>query len=175
MTTIRRPLVAAALAAAIILGTASPAMAHQRQLREVKESLARFHSNAYAQRQGFGLATDVNGISCIEDPQNTGAMGYHYGNPTLVGDGEIDAFRPEVFLYERRRGDLHLTAIEYIVIKSAWLQQHHDAPELFGQEFMVVEAPNRYGLPTFYMLHAWLWKDNPNGRFAPYNPTVHCP
>jgi hypothetical protein len=26
-------------------------------------------------------------------------------------------------------------------------------------------AGNRYGLPAFYELHAWLWKDNPIGLF----------
>ena len=34
---------------------------------------------------------------------------------------------------------------------------------------------DRYGLPPFYSLHAWVWDHNPAGRFAPYNPSVKCP
>ena len=37
-----------------------------------------------------------------------------------------------------------------------------------------VGADNRYGIPAFYELHAWVWKDNPAGTFADYNPDVTC-
>jgi hypothetical protein len=46
---------------------------------------------------------------------------------------------------------------------------------LFGQEFELVPAGNRYGIPAFYELHAWIWKFNPLGLFADWNPRVHCP
>ena len=128
---------------------------------------------SYAQRHGFGLVTDVNGVSCIDDPAGTGNMGYHYANPTLLGDGKIDPFHPEAVLYEHKHDGLRLTAIEYIVIAEQWTG--HKPPRLFGQEFMLVDAPNRFGLPAFYMLHVWLWKANPLGLFNPYNPRVHCP
>ena len=26
-----------------------------------------------------------------------------------------------------------------------------------------------------WVLHAWLWKDNPTGMFSPTNPKVKCP
>ena len=45
---------------------------------------------------------------------------------------------------------------------------------LFGHEFNFTDAPNRYGLPPFYSLHAWVWKDNPAGTFEMWNPSVHC-
>jgi hypothetical protein len=45
---------------------------------------------------------------------------------------------------------------------------------LFGHEFNFTDAPNRYGLPLFYSLHAWVWKDNPVGTFEMWNPSVHC-
>jgi hypothetical protein len=34
--------------------------------------------------------------------------------------------------------------------------------------------PNRYGLPPFYSLHAWIWKPNPSGILTPWNPRVSC-
>jgi len=24
-------------------------------------------------------------------------------------------------------------------------------------------------------LHVWIWRENPSGMFADWNPTVHCP
>ena len=35
-------------------------------------------------------------------------------------------------------------------------------------------AGNRYNLPDFYELHAWIWKHNPSGMFEDWNPTVSC-
>jgi hypothetical protein len=46
---------------------------------------------------------------------------------------------------------------------------------LFGSKFMLIPAGNRFGLPAFYALHAWVWKHNPSGTFAQWNPQVHCP
>jgi hypothetical protein len=39
---------------------------------------------------------------------------------------------------------------------------------------MLTSAENRYGLPSFYALHAWVWKDNPTGMFSMWNPGVSC-
>ena len=36
--------------------------------------------------------------------------------------------------------------------------------------FDVVEEPNRDGLPTFYELHAWAWKENLSGPHEDWNP-----
>jgi hypothetical protein len=46
---------------------------------------------------------------------------------------------------------------------------------LFGKSFMLVPAPNRFGIPAFYALHAWAWKTNPTGAFEMWNPSVLCP
>ena len=43
-----------------------------------------------------------------------------------------------------------------------------------GQLFHLFESPNRFGLPAFYTLHVWAWKDNPNGTFVNWNPDVSC-
>ena len=29
--------------------------------------------------------------------------------------------------------------------------------------------------PAFYLMHAWVWKPNPAGMFADWNPNVICP
>jgi hypothetical protein len=35
-------------------------------------------------------------------------------------------------------------------------------------------SPNRYGLPAFYELHVWAWRENPNGSFVDWHPHVIC-
>jgi hypothetical protein len=60
------------------------------------------------------------------------------------------------------------------VIASEWHASHPEPPVLMGQHFHYVGSPNRYGLPAFYELHVWAWKDNPNGMFTDFNPRVSC-
>jgi hypothetical protein len=110
---------------------------------------------------------------CVSGPQE-GAMGIHYANGALVGDGELDATKPEALLYEPKDGKLQLVAVEYVVIADAWNAKHPAPPVLMGQLFNYVGAPNRYGLPAFYELHVWAWKNNSDGMFADWNPSVSC-
>ena len=39
---------------------------------------------------------------------------------------------------------------------------------------MLTAADNRFGLPAYYSLHAWIWLDNPAGMFNMWNPGVSC-
>lgn len=43
-----------------------------------------------------------------------------------------------------------------------------DPPVLMGHEFHPVPAAGIWGL------HAWVWKHNPDGMFADWNPEVSC-
>jgi hypothetical protein len=136
---------------------------------------AKYHSTTVAEHHGYAKFSDINGISCIAQP-GMGAMGVHYVNGDLVNNPAIVASKPEAMVYSPdRSGKLHLAAVEYIVVKSAWDATHKHPPMLYGQMFMTTDAPNRYGLPTFYSLHVWAWKHNPAGTFAMWNPNVHCP
>jgi hypothetical protein len=74
-----------------------------------------------------------------------------------------------------RDGRLRLAAVEYVVFQDKWEASHDGVPSLYGRDFELVEAGNRYGLPPFYELHVWLWKPNPNGMFDDWNPRVTCP
>ena len=72
-------------------------------------------------------------------------------------------------------GRLRLTGADYLVFADAWDATHYTAPpELMGQLFHLFDSPNRFGLPAFYTLHVWAWKDNPNGTFTNWNPNVSC-
>jgi hypothetical protein len=102
-------------------------------------------------------------------------MGVHYVKGALVGDGAVDAATPEALVYEpQRNGRLRLVAVEYVVFQDAWDAAHSSPPSLFRREFELIGAGNRYGLPPFYELHAWLWKHNPSGMFEDWNPRVSC-
>ena len=118
---------------------------------------------------------DLAGISCIEDPHGTGAMGIHYLDATNLFDGSIDRLAPEALIYEPDTGgSLTLVAAEYLVLADAWDGAHAAPPILYGQRFTRVAAGNRFGLPDFYELHVWHEKANPRGTFNDWNPTVSC-
>jgi hypothetical protein len=168
----------AVLASALVLATtiiASPAVASP-WLDEVKDATRDFKSVATAEAAGYGEFKDAAGIACIEH-HHDGGMGVHYVNGKRVGDAKIGLHKPEALVYEPRPGGgLRLAALEYIVFKKAWRGEHPTGkPRLQGQVFTLVPAGNRYGIPAFYELHLWAWKDNPAGLFADYNPEVSCP
>lgn len=102
------------------------------------------------------------------------AMGVHYVNGNLVGDGEIDASRPEALIYEPSADWLRLVGVEFIVDAATWTAHHNSPPVLEGQTSNLINSPNRFGLPAFYELHVWAWRDNPNGAFVDWNKRVTC-
>jgi hypothetical protein len=138
-------------------------------LKIVRESTERFQDVAAAEAEGYGLL-----FGCVSGP-DWGAMGLHYVNLPLVFDGELEATRPEIVIYEQLpNGRLKITGADYLVLADAWHANHPAPPELRGQLFHLFEAPNRFGLPAFYTLHVWAWKENPNGTFVNWHPKVSC-
>ena len=102
-------------------------------------------------------------------------MGQHYVNGDLVGDGAINPLTPEALVYEPMPGgELRLVGVEYVVFKADWDKNHSSPPQLFNHTFFTILAGNRYGLPDFYELHAWIWRPNPSGMFENWNPKVTC-
>ena len=143
-------------------------------LTNARDATAVYQDPTAAVAAGYELLTDANDIACIDMP-GMGAMGVHYVKGALVQSGAIDAARPQALVYEvGSDGRLQLVALEYVVLKSTWEAAHSAPPSLFGQTFMLTPAGNRFGLPDYYSLHAWIWRHNPSGTFNPWNPTVHC-
>jgi hypothetical protein len=127
-----------------------------------------------AQFAGYGILKDAAGIACIDQP-GLGGMGIHYVNGAYVGDTVLDVTKPEALVYEPGLfGQQRLVALEYVVFKAPWDATHASKPVLYGQTFDTTGEPNRFGLPAFYSLHAWIWKANPVGMFMPWNPRVNC-
>ena len=189
-----RTLAIASTTAVLLMGQAIAAFAHPQHeptavsmTSPARSATAKYHSLTVAQKAGYSILADTAGITCIADPQMGGAMGVHYVKSDLVKDPAIAATEPEALVYAPdRHGRLRLAALEYVVIKANWDANQvppasyvgsRDAPAppmLFGHEFNFTDAPNRYGLPPFYSLHAWIWKQNPAGTFQMWNPSVHC-
>jgi hypothetical protein len=138
-------------------------------LAAVRQATERYH-DVEALPDGYGLF-----YQCTDNEGLGAAMGQHFANVDKVLDPAIDALDPEVFVYEPRpNGTYRLVAVEYVVFKADWDALHANPPQLFGKTFSMVPAGNRYGLPDFYELHAWIWKGNPRGVFDDWNPTVSC-
>jgi hypothetical protein len=159
----------------IVSGLAAPGWAAQGDtppattlVETVRQATARFQHVEDAVSAGYAPM-----FGCVSGPQD-GAMGIHYINGDLVGDGALDAERPEALLYEMVDGEMRFLGVEYLVLADAWHDSNEAPPALLGQLFNYVGSPNRYGNPPFYELHVWAGKANPHGTFADWNPDVTC-
>jgi len=138
-------------------------------IKIVRDSTERFKNVLVAQAEGYALQ-----FGCVSG-SDAGAMGLHYVNGALVNSGVLDATRPQIVIYEPMPdGGLKLIGADYLVLADAWNKKNSGPPELMGQLFHLFESPNRFGLPAFYTLHVWAWKDNPNGAFVNWHPNVSC-
>lgn len=139
-------------------------------INAVKEATERFRDVSVAEGEGYGLM-----FGCVSGP-DSGAMGLHYVNMAFAGDTELDPAKPEIVIYEPQPdGRLKLVGADFLVFADAWNAAHPEAtPQLGGQLLHLFETPNRFGLPAFYTLHVWAWKDNPNGAFVNWHPKVSC-
>ncbi len=165
----------AAATAAVVGLTVLPASGAPNDAALARQGTAAYHdSSVITNDSDWAQLYDQNNITCIDNP--AGGMGIHFVNPARIGDAQETASAPEAVIYEpQENGELRLVAVEYVVTKQAWEDAGNSAPpRLFGQDFEFVPAGNRYGLPDFYELHAWIWKHNPAGMNEDWNPTVSC-
>lgn len=135
----------------------------ERDLATLRRVTAPFHEFDVARHAGW--STEIT--PCMVDPAGAGGMGFHYGNTTLIdGTARVDA--PQLLLYEpEQNGKLRLVAVEYI-IPYTFHSRDAEPPVLFGQKFQQNDVFQLWGL------HAWVWKNNPSGIFANWNPNVDC-
>ena len=134
-----------------------------QQLASLRRVTAAFQDFSVASHAGW--ATPIT--PCMTDPGGAGGMGFHYGNTQLI-NGTATVENPQLLLYEpEKNGRLRLVAVEYIIPYS-FHGRNAEPPVLFGQPFAQVDAFQLWGL------HAWVWKENPSGIFAAWNPNVGC-
>jgi hypothetical protein len=154
-----------ALAAALV----PAAGAHGPGLKEVRKATERYRDASVAVKAGYAPAKE-----CVAGPE--GGMGYHYANERLIRDPRIDPLRPEILVYAPRGKGLRLVAVEWFRADAdGRLDTDDDRPYLFHRGFDGPMEGHEPGMPVHYDLHAWIFKGNPDGVFAPYNPRVSCP
>lgn len=139
-------------------------------LAELRKVTARYHRVEAALADGF-VAPPAD--DCIAAPP--GGMGFHFVNPARM-DLAIDPALPEALLYEpMSNGKLRLVGAEFLVHGDGWDSENADPPVFAGMEFDPPSDRTALAPPgPFYTLHVWIWKDNPSGMFAPFNPRVSC-
>lgn len=127
---------------------------------------ASFQDVAVAEAAGYG--SSITTLGCFQNPER-GGMGVHYIKSDLM-DATVDITKPEALVYELDASG-HVAGLvghEYIVPVDAWTSKK--PPRLFGMDF------HRHPVLPLWVLHAWLWKDNPAGVFEDWNPAVRlCP
>jgi len=139
----------------------SPGRGELAQLRLATEQ---FRLSEAAQAVGYNFMSSVDNCH-----QNLGGAGYQYVNIGLI-DTTVDLLHPEALIYiPAPNGALQLGAVEYIVPVTAWNATHTaEWPQLMGQQFHLNSTLGAY------VLHVWIWKDNPSGTFEDWNPNVAC-
>lgn len=127
-------------------------------------------------------------------PATMGAMGVHYvhmgllgisgpPNPRVTGTGiHTDFLRPSVLIYEPQAdGSMALVAIENLAFEASWKAAGHAAPPAFfgvPYDYMADDPATAideaHKFEPHFDRHVWLYRENPNGLFAPFNPNVSC-
>jgi len=168
--------IAIALASGVFAISSSTAQDVKAQLDSLRKALEKYQDYKVAVRDLY-LST----VGCVHYSgekiehhveYTKGAMGVHFVNLTI--QGPPDPLKPNVLIYEPVGGKLQLVAAEWLVPLTPETKQR---PSLFGQAFLGPMEGHEPLIPkefVHYDLHAWLFKDNPLGMFAPTNPNVSC-
>jgi hypothetical protein len=165
------------------------------ELAALRQASERFNDVKVALAEGY--IEDPSGMCVIATeaglPAETGAMGVHYLRPDLLGlaqaPGRVngtgmhqDFNNPAILMYEPQAdGSLKLLGVENLVWAAAWKQAGHTEPPSFnGTPFNYMEddpatpLDEAHGFEPHYDLHVWLYRDNPSGITASWNPAVSC-
>lgn len=194
---------AVAVACAAVLGIArdaaaqAPAPGHgEPTLEEMRAATARLRDVKVALAEGY-VPDPMNmceTAASMGRPASLGAMGIHYFRPDLLGitappsprvDGNgthTDFRQPAVLIYEPTAdGGFDLVAVENLVFQASWFAAGHSGPPMFyGLPWDAMSDDPATSLDEAHMFaphfdrHVWLYRDNPNGLFAQFNPAVSC-
>jgi hypothetical protein len=193
---------ALALSAAAAVGLAAASKARltpssgEPTLDEVRQATERFRDVKVALAEGY-IRDPMNFCDTAEmmgRPATLGAMGIHYFRPDLLGisappsprvngTGTHTDFRmPSILIYEPQAdGSLQLVAVENLVFAEAWRAAGHTDPPSFHRAAWdsMIDDPNTptdeaHMFEPHFDRHVWLYRKNPNGVFAQFNPAVSC-
>lgn len=186
-------LLAAACAAPLALGASGSA---EPTLAEVRAATERFRDVNVALAEGYvrDPADLCDTADMMGRPASLGAMGVHYFRPDLLGitappsprvdgNGTHTDFRlPAILIYEPQAdGSLELVAVENLVFARAWHESGQaERPTFHGVPYDSMSDDPATAIDEAHMFephfdrHVWIYRENPNGLFAQFNPAVSC-
>jgi hypothetical protein len=190
---------AAASAGALLLANPAPDPAGtpaEPTLQQVRAATERFQDVKVALAEGYvrDPTNTCDTAAMMGKPAALGAMGIHFFRPDLLGisappnprvDGNgthTDFNKPAILIYEPQEdGSLQLVAVENLVFQKSWLAAGNTKPPRFHgvewdtmQDNPATEIDEAHMFEPHYDRHVWLYRDNPKGMFAQFNPNVSC-
>jgi hypothetical protein len=165
-------------------------------LAEVRMATERFQDVNVALAEGYirdpmNLCDDA---PMMGRPASLGAMGIHYFRPDMLGvtappdprvDGSgthTDFRKPSILIYEPQAdGSLELVAVENLVFQKAWADTGATQPPSFHgvawdnmKDDPATQVDEAHMFEPHFDRHVWIYRENPNGVFAQFNPAVSC-
>jgi len=183
--------------AMVVARAGSVALAGEPDLAAVRTATERFQDVKVALAEGY-IADPANmcdTAAMMGRPAARGAMGVHYFRPDLLGitappnprvDGNglhTDFDQPAILIYEPQAdGSMHLVAVENLVFKKAWEAAGNSKPpsfhgvayDLMADDPATATIDEAHNFEPHYDRHVWIYRDNPSGVFAQFNPNVSC-
>jgi hypothetical protein len=187
------------VAASAVASTRAPARAPRAaepDLAAVRKATDRFRDVKVALAEGY-VRDPMNMCDAAEmmgKPAKLGVMGIHFFRPDLLGitappnprvngnGTHTDFTKPSILIYEPQAdSSLQLVAVENLVFIKAWQQAGNVAPPSYqGVAYdTMVDDPvtaidEAHNFEPHYDRHVWIYRDNPNGVFAQFNPNATC-
>ena len=176
--------------------TAHSAKDAEPTLDEVRAATERFRDIKVALAEGY-VRDPMNICDTAEmlgRPAEMGVMGVHYvrmdllgitapPNPRVNGTGtHTDFVKPAILIYEPQAdGGMELVAVENLVFRKAWHEAGNKTPPSFHglaydamTDDPATKVDEAHMFEPHYDRHVWLYRDNPHGMFAQFNPKVSC-
>ena len=102
-----------------------------------------------------------------EDRPGEGPVGIVYVHMGRLLDGVIDLKSPDALIYNPGTGAKpELFGVEFAITYGMWTAPQ--PPQFLGAQF---QREDEFGV---WAMHAWVWRDNPEGLFAESHPRVTC-
>jgi hypothetical protein len=163
----RKTLIISGAIAALALILIAAQTFWNNDLAKIRRATAQFHRTEAAKAAGYDLRAGLD--NCFDNP-GVGGMGFHYINTDIL-DTQVDLLHPEAMVYAPGpNGQLELGAVEYIVPQDKWDATGSTEPPMLNG--MHLHLNNDLHV---YVMHAWVWKNNPRGVWEDWNPNVSCP
>lgn len=137
----------------------SPSRETRQQLAEARQATVQYHDFQTACEDGWDQRVS----------EYVPKMGLHFENAEfLIEDADaFDVSTPTVLLYvQRGNGEMDLVAVEYLALAD---EIPEDVFSGVGPEAWDPVPGTNEGI---WGLHAWVWQGNPDGVFAPFNPSI---